>query len=252
MDSALAEYTVALRLDPFLVPAHLNRAMVLVLKGQFAEANRQLEWVVRENPDVALVHVFHGAVGLLQGRYADATASYQAALALVPTHAEARIGLAAALLDAGDPGAAANEADRLSAPDAQSAFVTAGRDYILGRIDLARGDAAAAVERLRKATELAPHIRYTGVSFWEALVKAYLEIDQPTEALRALETGLEVEPYYMPHLYWFGRALEMEGDEEGAAEAYRRFLDAWRDADADAPFLSEAHARLSVLDSRRS
>lgn len=252
MDSALAEYEVALRLDPFLVPAHLNRAMVLVLKGQFMEANRRLEWVVRENADVALVHVFHGAVGLLQGRYADATASYRAAIALVPNHVEARIGLAAALLDSGDTGSAANEADRLSAVDAQGSFVRAGRDYVLGRIDLVRGDAGAAIERLRRATELAPHVRYTGVSFWGALVKAYLEVGQPTEALQVLETALEVEPYYVPHLYWFGRAQEMEGDEEGAVEAYRRFLDAWRDADADAPFLDDARARLSALSSRRS
>lgn len=249
LDSALAEYDVALRLDPFLVPAHLNRSMALTLKGQFAEAGRQLDEVVQDNPDVALVHVFQGAARLLQGRHTDAAKSYRAALDLVPDHVEARIGLAAALLESGDPEAAARAADRLSAVDDQSPFVRAGRNYILGRIDLERGDTGAAIERLLDAVGLAPHVRYAGVSFRETLINAYLRAGQPEEAMRQLEAAFQAEPYYTPHLYTEGRVLEAVGDEEGAAEAYGRFLDAWHDADADAPLVAEARARLAALDS---
>ncbi len=252
LDSAIAEYDVALRLDPFLLPARTNRALALAYRGQFREANRQFEIIVRENPSAEVVRVLHGASLGLQGRYAEAAASYRAALARVSTQVEARTGLAVALLEVGDHAAAVRETERLSAADDEGPYARAGQAYVLARIDLERGEPKKAIERLLEAKDIAWRTRRTGLSVLEALADAYLAAGQPAEAARQLEAALNEQPYLKTHLYKLGQALELAGEGERAVAAYRRFLDAWRDADADAPYVADARARLAALASRGS
>jgi TolB-like protein/Tfp pilus assembly protein PilF len=243
LDEALAEYEVALRLDPFLLPSLLNKAAVHAIKGRLAEADRQFESIVRDNPGSALVRNYHGDFLLGQGRYQEALASYRAALASVPTHTDARVGLAAALIELGQIAAAEREAEHLASAEFQGPAARSGRAYILGLIDLERGNTRQAIQRLSEAA--IPDLRSRGgPSYKAALAEAYLADGRPAEAARQLEATLRAEPYRKPLHYELGLALEAAGEPDRAAAEYRRFLDAWRDADPDAPFVTDARARL--------
>jgi tetratricopeptide (TPR) repeat protein len=62
----------------------------------------------------------------------------------------------------------------------------------------------------------------------------------------------ELDALYAPSFFLLGKALEMRGDVQPATEAFSRFLDLWRDADADIPDLAEARGRLVALRQRRT
>ncbi len=245
MDSALAEYEVALRLDPFLLPAHLNKALAHNYKGQFVEADRQLEERLRENPAPLLLNG-RGEALLQQGRYREAQASYEGALAAVPSLTEARVGLVRALTGQGDLVAAEQVAAELPSYATAGEYAVASEAYVLGLIALERGDLRTAIEQLRQAA--APALRnWTGTSYKAALAEAYMADGQHQEAVRQLEAALSADPYRKSLYYQLAVALEAAGEPDRAAAEYRRFLDAWRDADPDAPFVVDARDRLVAL-----
>jgi serine/threonine-protein kinase len=250
LDEALAEYEVALRLDPFLLPARLNRALIRSYKGQFVEARRQIDVIAKEGQESAMVHLFAGGPLLAEARYADALASYRAALEIVPGQAEARLGLATALIGLGEFDAAEREAELLSSAVEQGPLARAGENYIRARIDLERGDRQSAIARLRQATGIEARSFIAGASIEGALAEAYLADGQLEEAVSRFEIAIEKEPYRKTLHLQLGRALEVSGDTDRAAAEYRRFLDAWRDADPDAPYLADARARLAELNTR--
>jgi TolB-like protein/Tfp pilus assembly protein PilF len=245
LDSALAEYEVALRLDPFLLPAHLNKALAHNYKGQFAEADRQLEEQLRQGP-VPLLLNGHGETLMQQGRYREARASYEAALAAVPSLTEARVGLVRALIGLGDLAAAEHVAAELPTYATAGEYAVASEAFVLGLISLERGDLGTAIEQLSQAA--APTLRnWAGTSYKSALADAYMANGQPREAVQQLEAALSTDPYRKSLLYMLGVALEAAGEPDRAAAEYRRFLDAWRDADPDAPFVADARERLVAL-----
>jgi TolB-like protein/Tfp pilus assembly protein PilF len=245
MDSALVEYEVALRLDPFLLPAHLNKALSLNHKGQFVEADRQLEELIRQNP-VPLLLNGRGETLLQRGRYQEAQASYEAALAAVPSLTEARVGLVRALIGLGDLAAAEQVAVELPTYATAGEYAVASEAYVLGIIALEQGDLGTAIEQLSRAA--APTLRnWAGTSYKAALAEAYMANDQPQEAVRQLEAALSTDPYRKSLYFKLAVALEAAGEPDRAAAEYRRFLDAWRDADTDAPFVADARDRLDAL-----
>ncbi len=248
LDSALAVYDVALRLDPFLLPALINRAAVHAYKGQFAEANRQFEKLAGDLPGSGLAQSFHGGVLLEQGRYAEAAARYRTTLANLPSQVVARVGLAVALIESGDFAAAERETERLT-QDSRNSSAQAGQQYIRAILDLRRGDTNSAIGRLEEAIRIETRARgTTGPSYAEALADAYLAAGQAAAAVRQLEATIVDEPFRNTLHYRLGRALEAAGDLERATAEYRRFLDAWRGADPDAPFVADARTRLAALE----
>jgi tetratricopeptide (TPR) repeat protein len=74
----------------------------------------------------------------------------------------------------------------------------------------------------------------------ELLGQARLKAGRPREAIGAYERALQLTPNRSSALLGLARARRAAGDAQGAAEAYRRLLDNWRHADADAPALKEA------------
>ena len=74
----------------------------------------------------------------------------------------------------------------------------------------------------------------------ELLGQARLKAGRPREAIAAYERALKLTPNRSNALLGLARARRAAGDRAGAAEAYRRLLDNWSHADADAPALKEA------------
>ena len=74
----------------------------------------------------------------------------------------------------------------------------------------------------------------------ELLGQARLKAGRPREAVAAYERALRLTPTRSSALLGLARARRAAGDGQGAAEAYSRLLDNWRDADPDVPALKEA------------
>jgi tetratricopeptide (TPR) repeat protein len=80
----------------------------------------------------------------------------------------------------------------------------------------------------------------------ELLGEARLKAGRPREAIAAYERALQLTPNRSAALLGLARARHAAGDAAGAADAYRKLLDNWRDADADVPALAEARSRAGV------
>jgi len=77
----------------------------------------------------------------------------------------------------------------------------------------------------------------------ELLGEARLKAGRPREAIAAYERALQLTPNRSAALLGLARARQAAGDASGAADAYGKLLDNWRDADPDVPALAEARSR---------
>jgi eukaryotic-like serine/threonine-protein kinase len=84
--------------------------------------------------------------------------------------------------------------------------------------------------------------------------EAYLNAGRPREALAEFQKLLD-RPYLVQNFVLgslaqlqAGRAKAASGDKEGAREAYLKFLNVWKEADADVPVLRAAKVEYANLD----
>ena len=129
-----------------------------------------------------------------------------------------------------------------------------------GLLAMERGAHEEAVRELRAAADLLPargvefhdHVLPDHLPIWFALGSALERAGQPEAAhewfARVAGAGTERLPYpvvYLRGVYESAR-LEAEADRpEAAREAYRRFLDAWRDGELDRDRVAAAQAAVS-------
>lgn len=88
----------------------------------------------------------------------------------------------------------------------------------LGRLQLARGDAQAAIEPLSTLWQQEPGVADAGL----LLAQAYESTGKPTEAVAVLREVVAYEPRFGRAWTALAGLLETQGDSAGAAEAYRQ------------------------------
>lgn len=109
-------------------------------------------------------------------------------------------------------------------------------------------DAAAALpRRISNPTATSQHVQ-----IWEALGEALAESGNYGEAQPWLEkattTGAErlsAPVSYVRAFYYLGRTYEKQGNGAKAREAYRRFVDYWKNGDLDRDHVTEAQRKIS-------
>jgi tetratricopeptide (TPR) repeat protein len=74
----------------------------------------------------------------------------------------------------------------------------------------------------------------------ELLGEARIKAGRIPAAVAAYEQGLQLTPNRSTTLLGLARARRAAGDQRGAADAYRKLLENWRNADSDLPALREA------------
>jgi serine/threonine protein kinase/tetratricopeptide (TPR) repeat protein len=127
--------------------------------------------------------------------------------------------------------------------------------WLLGNIELAKGDAKTAVTYMEKATK---ETKWWSFGHRFCLGRAYLESGRLGESVAQLEKALrcydegrllypiwEVEAYYL-----LGLAYEKSGWNEKAIEQFEEFLEIWKDADPGIPEVEDAKKRLARLKSK--
>ena len=122
----------------------------------------------------------------------------------------------------------------------------------LGRIELARGNAKAAVGYLEKPG-YKEAMEDQGLHY--TFAKAYLEAGALDKAVALLEKVLSTynqnraaDPIHAAlYYYLLGQAYEKSGWNDKAIEKYEEFLDIWKNADPGLPEVADAKARLQKL-----
>lgn len=150
------------------------------------------------------------------GRPAEARDALKHALHLDPARPEAHNTLALALLAEGRPEEALRELQAAVALDARDALALNNLGNVLrglGRLDEAE-------QAYRRAADAAP--RYADP--WNGLGTLEVERDRPAAALSLFDRALTLAPSYHEVRLNRGIALEMSGEREAAAAAYRDFL----------------------------
>jgi tetratricopeptide (TPR) repeat protein len=89
VDRAIADYDVAITLDPNRAVAFFNRATALMEKGEIDRALFDFDHAIELNPMDADAHVGRGRAYYQKKDYAAALTDYDAALRLVPDNPEA-------------------------------------------------------------------------------------------------------------------------------------------------------------------
>ena len=99
---AIAEYSKAFEIDAELVQARANFAVALWRTGSFAEADRELSMIERQNAATADTHTLHAEVYLKLNRPADAARAFDLAISADGRHVDALVGRARIRQGAGD------------------------------------------------------------------------------------------------------------------------------------------------------
>ena len=142
-----------------------------------ALAPRAFEW-----------HYLDGLVLQRLARHAEAAEQLQRAVTLDPASAPARVKLADALFEAGQ----LDESGRLAGALVKDPATEPVGQYVLGRIEAARGHHEAAVRHLQRALELFPE---WGAAYY-ALGLSYRALDRRDDARRALERHAKYGPLW--------------------------------------------------------
>lgn len=146
---ACAAFETALREEPQMEPAALQRARCLVMLGDQQAARDGFAQMLKTFPGNYSAWLEAGHLCRQMGVHQQALASYSRAIALEPRRFEARLSLARVLEDQGQMEAAASEYHRaLSAAGADKNHQVHWR---MAKYRLERGDAPRALEAMRQA-----------------------------------------------------------------------------------------------------
>jgi tetratricopeptide (TPR) repeat protein len=116
--------------------------------------------------------------------------------------------------------------------------------YRHGYLALRRGQSAKSIEHFKEALRHPPIIWMID-PLEDCLAKAFFETGSIDEAISEYRRILQLNPNYPLAQYNLAQAYERKGEKDQARAAYERFLQTWKDADADVPEVINAHQRLA-------
>ncbi len=189
-DAALAEYRIAMGLNPDDPKPMRNAALLLVAEGRTAEALALLEKAAAVNPALPGVLSDLGAVYDTMGRPVEAEATLREALARDPDSIEAAYNLGSLLLERGLHA----EAIPLLARAASRSPNDPDAWFHLGLALLEAGRPAEAVAALTRAADLAPDLEDVSLHLARALLQVGDRAGAAASAARARAAGLALPP----------------------------------------------------------
>jgi serine/threonine protein kinase/Flp pilus assembly protein TadD len=129
-------------------------------------------------------------------------------------------------------------------------------DHLMGAVELARNNTSKALEYLERAVSALPYGPYEKDAwFIDTLAEAYFRAGDLTKAreqyekITALTSGrlASYGDIFARSFYHLGQVYDKLEDKIKARESYQKFLDLWKNADADLPEPAEAKKRLAAL-----
>ena len=199
---AEAAYTDATHLEPRSEDAWLGLQLARVAREDWEGATLAGARVLVLNPDSFWAHARQAWARFNQGRYANARAQYEAALALSPGDAEMTLGLGFTLARLGDEGGARVRCDAAAAALGddprvaacrEAAEVAAGKPVVGAALSGTWvGNAKGSVERVTSGVVVAS-VRWPAVSLWAGVTASSAAgVGGTSETLGAAHVGVEL------------------------------------------------------------
>jgi tetratricopeptide (TPR) repeat protein/DNA-binding winged helix-turn-helix (wHTH) protein len=244
---AIATYEQALSLRPDNWVAILHLGNVYVQSGRYQAALAQYHRAIQTARDPFVVSRVYGSIAetyLRKGELKLATGAARMEKQLSKYNSWNSMMIA---LDRGDKAAV----DRLrelvfgdwpytSRGQSFPARVTL---YRRGYLALRQQQTEEALEKFKAALKNPP-VLWMIDPLEDCLGKAYLEAGRLDEAVTEFERILRLNPNYPLAQYHLAQAYERKGAQDQARTAYQRFLQTWKDADADVPEVVTARQRV--------
>jgi TolB-like protein/DNA-binding winged helix-turn-helix (wHTH) protein/tetratricopeptide (TPR) repeat protein len=191
-DGAGREFRRALALNPNYATGRAWYAQYLMLTGHPGEAVEEIRAAQRLDPLALVDNVIAGRLFYYAGRYDQAIQEFTKTLDLEPGYAAARLGLGQVYEAQGRNREAVVEFERARASDQDSALILAGLAHALA----VSGDREGAQELLAELREMSK-LRYISPA---NLALVYVGLNQPEEALAALEEAYRERSNWIPYL----------------------------------------------------
>ncbi len=190
VDEAVSHYQMALQIRPGHAKACYNLGNVLLQKGKVEDAIAYYQMALQIKPDYANAHINLGGALLQKGMVEEAITHYQLALQIKPGSVEAHLNLGNALLQRNDVAGAINQFQETLklAPDEVEAQNTLAWVLATG-LQASLRNGRQAVELARRANQLT---RDENPAFLGTLAAAYAEAGQFPEAVETAQHALRL------------------------------------------------------------
>ena len=195
--------------------AYRKEERPLVPANYGALVDQCLEWVTRQQPNSALLHVLKGDVFAARKLSLDALTEYRKAAEVDPNWPDIRLLIGSLLGVLGRYNEATDELQRQLQVEPNDARVLSE----LGVVNCEAGRYSMALPYLRKAVQLDSHNYGTHVR----LGQVYMNIGQPSLAAVQLEHAIELDPERSDAYYWLHRAFRALNQPRRASWALDEF-----------------------------
>ncbi len=236
--AALAAYgqALALRPDHFIANIHLGNAYVQL--GRYQAALAQFRRLIQIAPNDFTRSRAYGSIAETYLRKRDLRQAAAAARMELRFEKYNTWNSVVVALEQGDTDGANELESRLFADWPYTVrgqrFPARLISYRRGYLALRRWQSAKSIEHFKAALRRPPII-WVIDPLEDCLANAYLEVGQPDEAIKEYERILRLNPNYPLAHYHLGQAYELQGQQQQARASYERFLEVWKNADAEAP-----------------
>jgi tetratricopeptide (TPR) repeat protein len=247
-EEALAAYGQALALEPnhFIANIHLGNAYVQL--GRYQAALAQFRRLIQIAPTDFTRSRAYGSMAETYLRKRDLRQAAAAAKMELRFEKYNMWNSVAVALEQGDTAGANKLESRLFADWPYTVrgqrFPARLISYWRGYLALRRGQSAKSIEHFKEALRHPPIIWMID-PLEDCLANAYLEVGQPDEAIKEYERILRLNPNYPLAHYHVGQAYELQRQQPQARASYERFLEVWKEADAEVPEIIYARRVLS-------
>lgn len=202
--------------DPPSAELHKRNAVALRKRGRFDEALAELDKALALQPDFPAAIFNIAAIRLEQGRPADALETFRQAIELKPDYHQAFIAVAACLRKLGrlpEAVEACETALRMAPddPDAHATFAT---------VLHSQHEMSKAAQEFEVAKSLRPNDPKILNNFGNLL----MELDQPVRAGQLYRSAIAIDPNRAELFNNLGNMLKLQGELDDAIDCYRRTL----------------------------
>jgi tetratricopeptide (TPR) repeat protein len=153
---AIDAYTAALKADPSLTSIRLRRGVLLVKTGTVREGLKELQSVIKANPELAEAYFYMGQAHQDQQQEAQALAAYKTAVAKDPKLGEAHVKIAQIYNDTQRKAEALPHLEAAIKAASEGASWLPEAYFLHGTISLERGQKKAAIDSYTSFLKVAP------------------------------------------------------------------------------------------------
>jgi len=262
LEEALREYEMALTLDPLLLPAFWNSAVVKFKQGKYNDA----EEILLKSLDIRqtqLTLLGLGQISRFQGKNKQSIEFLESVLVENPNSINAHIHLCLTYASFGKLDEARKEADIILNFSNYFEENKISHLYLIGKILLEEGKLPNALESLKLSLKEFSEVERTVRQFFglredeilNAIAETYLKQNDYDAALEGYNKLNDIplgmfgygEHMWAKKHYKLGIIFEKTQYPEKAKKEFETFLKLWVGADENIPAIKEARARLAAL-----